>query len=158
MPEPRGDTSHPVQFVPTHAQWRYLRAYLEPTSTGVIRHVAAKANVNWRTVYDWLADDRFRDWFTTETRRLFLHRLPKIWDKCAELAEQGSPEHIKLIGMRTGELIHAGTFDQRVPAAMGVFINVPRPEALTGNDAAPGLPAHLDTHDAELVTPDSDKS
>jgi hypothetical protein len=145
-----------LQFVPTPAQWRYLRAYLDPDSSGAIKHCAARANVNWRTVYDWLADDRFREWFTDETRRVFSHRLPAMWAKCMDLACSGSPDHIRLIALRTGELLNAGSPDQRSPAHTAVFINVPRPQQLdTAQPAAlpeASLPTAIDT---ELVTPET---
>lgn len=147
----------PLTFVPTAAQWRYLRAYLEPNGAPTIRGCAARANVNWRTVYDWLADERFRDWFTAETRRVFTHQLPAMWSKCMELACAGSPEHIKLIALRTGELIGPGTNDHARPSTTAVFINVPRPRALDPEDRA-ALPEaqHTTTIDTQVVTPHAD--
>ena len=146
----------PLTFIPTPAQWRYLRAYLDPNNSGAIKHCAQRANVNWRTVYDWLADERFRQWFTEETRRVFTHRLPAMWSKCLDLAAEGSPEHIRLIAMRTGELIQPGSHDQRQLPATAVFINVPRPPQLA--ERAPGALlevgelAERGAVDAQLVT------
>jgi hypothetical protein len=57
---------------------------------------------------------------------MFMHRLPAMWQKCLELATQGSPEHIKLIALRTGEL-HQDAANGRGPGIARVFINVPRP-------------------------------
>jgi len=137
----RREQNIPITFVPTQAQWRYLRAYLDPHNVGSIRDCARRASVNRRTVYDWLEDERFCSWFHEQTRRQFLHQLPAMWAKCIELACQGSPEHIKLIAMRTGELSGPGTHDHnRVPppaAATAVFINVPRPQLLQDDPGTP---------------------
>ena len=137
----RREQNIPITFIPTQAQWRYLRAYLDPSKTGAsITDCARRANVNRRTVYDWLEDERFCSWFHEHTRRLFTHCLPAMWQKCIELACQGSPEHIKLIALRTGELSGPGTNDHGrsgPPTAAAVFINIPRPELPQGNPGGP---------------------
>jgi hypothetical protein len=92
-------------------------------------------------VYRWMDDPQFCAWFTDQCERLFRHHVPAMWQKCLELAIAGSPEHIKLIAMRTGEL---RTETQGVGAAQAgitqVFVNVPRPPRERDDDIEIGSP------------------
>lgn len=130
---PRGDTSHPIEFVPTPAQWRYLREYLAADGPSSIKEIAARASVNWRTIYDWKADDRFVAWFNDECRRHFLHLTPLVHRVLAKYALAGSPEHIKLYMQWAG--IRAGSDDQPSRPSTAVFINVPRPKPIEAVEA-----------------------
>jgi hypothetical protein len=94
----------PRAFIPNQQQLRYLRAYLDPATPANIKAVAETAKVNRRNIYRWLDDPAFCAWFAEQCERLFRHHVPAMWQKCLELAMAGSPEHIKLIAMRTGEL------------------------------------------------------
>lgn len=115
-------------FVPTPAQLRYLATWLDPAGPDTITQLAAAARVNRRTVYDWLEDPRFCLWFTTHVERVFLADRLRMWKRCLELAIKGSPDHIKLVAQRAGELRpeFPGNNSDRT-GGMQVFINVPRP-------------------------------
>jgi hypothetical protein len=115
-------------FVPTQQQLRYLRSYLNPAVPGNIKAVAEDAGVNRRNVYRWLDDPAFCAWFAEQCNRVFMHRVPAMWQKCIELATAGSPEHIKLVAARTGELRQAAD-NGRGNGIQQVFINVPRPDS-----------------------------
>jgi hypothetical protein len=124
-----GDQVAPVAqrlFVPSQQQLRYLRAYLDPATPANIKAVAAAAHVNRRNIYRWFDDAEFCAWFKEQCERLLQHRIPRMWMRCIELAEQGSPEHIKLVAMKTGELRQDAP-NGRGPGMAAVFINVPRP-------------------------------
>jgi len=120
----------PALFIPTQQQIRYLRAYLDPNTQANITSIAEIARVNRRTVYKWLEQPAFCIWFKEQCESLFRHRVPKMWAKCLELAEAGSPDHIKLIAQRGGELqIEAqGTGRDGRAGITQVFLNVPRPQ------------------------------
>jgi len=113
-------------FVPNQQQLRYLRAYLDPSTPANIKAVAEAARVNRRNIYRWLDDPNFCEWFAAQCQRVFMHRVPAMWQKCIELASAGSPEHIKLVALRTGEL-RPGAENGRGAGISQVFINVPRP-------------------------------
>jgi hypothetical protein len=138
----RGDTSHPAEFIPTQAQWRYLREFLVHDGPNNLRAIAQRANVNVRTVYDWRRDERFVQWFNDECAREFSHGLRLVQRTLWRLAIAGSPEHIKL-AMQWAGISNAGTHDPaRSTTYSGVFINVPRPD-----------PAQLAALDAQLALP-----
>jgi hypothetical protein len=112
--------------VPNQQQLRYLRAYLDPSTPANIKAVAEAAAVNRRNIYRWLDEPQFCGWFAEQCQRVFMHRLPAMWQKCLELATEGSPEHIKLIALRTGELRQDAP-NGRGTGIQSVFINVPAP-------------------------------
>jgi hypothetical protein len=112
-------------FIPNQQRLRYLRAYLDPATPCNIKAVAEAARVNRRTVYKWLDDPQFCTWFADQCNSLFRHRTHAMWQKCLDLALQSSPEHIKLIAMRTGE-VREGAANGRGDGISAVFINVPR--------------------------------
>ena len=119
----------PVVFLPTKAQWRFLNVFLAPDGPDSIAKCAAKACVNRRTVYDWQQDPRFKEWFHDQCEKQAKTERELMWRNARKLAIAGSPEHIKLVAQKAGELIHAGANDRRPIGPLGVFINVPRPDA-----------------------------
>jgi hypothetical protein len=122
---------HPP-FRPNAQQIRYLEKFMDPElKPWNIKTVAAAARVHRRQVYRWMENPQFCAWFKEETDRVFRHALPKMWARCMELAIQGSPEHIKLIGLRTGELrAEAQSVNGERASITNVFVNVPRPHQL----------------------------
>jgi hypothetical protein len=122
-PEVGLDEARP--FLPNPGQIRYAKAYLDPANPGNIKAIAAAAGVHRRSVYTWMQDPEFCLWLKEQAERVITHHLPIMWQRCLELAIQGSPEHIKLIALRSGEL------RQDAPNGRGpgvqVFLNVPRP-------------------------------
>ena len=118
----------PVVFIPTKAQWRFLNVFLAPDGPDSIRKCAERACVNRRTVYDWQQDDRFKQWFHDQCEKQAKTERELMWRNARKLAIAGSPEHIKLVAQKAGELIPAGANDRRPIGPLGVFINVPRPD------------------------------
>jgi hypothetical protein len=144
----------PVTFIPTPAQWRFLQAFLTPDGPNTIKGCAQHANVNRRTVYDWFEDERFRLWFYGECDKQAKTERELMWRNARKLAIAGSPEHIKLVAMKSGEILGPGTNDHMHPPTTAVFINVPRPPL--DSTPTPALPEaqQLDSPiDTELVTP-----
>lgn len=131
-------------FVPNRQQQRFLNTWLEPDSPDTIKGLAERSGVPRRTIYNWLDDDEFRQWFSEQAERFFGFNRLRMWQKCQELAIRGSPEHIRLCAQRVGELRTEG---QGVPTGAGVnnvFINVPRPEfAPPSNIVVDATPAIL---------------
>lgn len=113
-------------FAPHPQHWSYLRAFLDPAIPHNIKAICQAARINRRNVYRWLQDPAFCRWFSEQCDSLFRHRLHGMWQKCLDLAIQGSPEHIKLIAMKAGDLLQEAP-NGRGPGLAQVFINVPRP-------------------------------
>jgi hypothetical protein len=155
----------PIHFIPTKAQWRFLDVFTSPDGPNTIKGCAERAAVNRRTVYDWFEDQRFCAWFYGHCDRRGKPERELMWRNTRKLAAAGSPEHIKLVAMKAGELIGTGTNDRMLqPASLGVFINVPRPpaELPAGTDHQQGEVIAADvldesnSHAAALVTPHSE--
>jgi Helix-turn-helix of insertion element transposase len=137
-------------FLPSLAQQRYLAAWLDPNSPHSILGLAKLVKVNRRTVYDWLDDQRFCTWFAAAAERFFQANKHTMWKKCLELAIEGSPDHIKLIAQRSGELrpdVQSVNGDR--PGALQIFLNVPRPNQL---QPAPPEPDTIDLQPLVLPT------
>ena len=143
-------------FIPTKQQMRFVHVFLSPDGPDTITGCAKLASVNRRTVYDWLEDRQFRQWFHEQCNRQGAAERELMWRNARKLAIAGSPEHIKLVAMKAGELIQPGTNDHaRFPGSPAVFINVPRPRLLDPGTPDPPEPAgarELVAVDAQVVT------
>lgn len=145
----RREQNIPVTFLPTKAQWRFLNVFLAPDGPVTISGCARTASINRRTVYDWFEDERFRLWFYSECDKQAKTERELMWRNARRLAIAGSPEHIKLVAAKAGELIGAGSNDHMRAGPTAVFINVPRPKAVEA-DAVEQLQAA--PVDAAVVT------
>jgi len=133
-------------FVPTKQQLQFLQVFLSPDGPNTITKCANIACVARRTVYHWFQNEDFRQWFHAECSRQSATERELMWRNARRLAIAGSPEHIKLVAMKAGELIHAGSNDPQFRPNTAVFINVPRPEL------APADVEQLPAGDLDQVT------
>lgn len=127
-PQLQQDTDRP--FIPNRQMLQFLNVFLSPDGPNTIRGCAERASVPRRTVYNWFESDAFRAWFHDQCSRCGATERELMWRNARRLAIAGSPEHIKLVAMKAGELIHPGANEHMRPAPTAVFINVPRPPSL----------------------------
>lgn len=123
LPERR---SRPAQapFRPSRPQQAYLEAWLDPQAPKTISGIATHIAVPRRTVHHWLANDDFVAWFNAEIQQHTEHRWAPVLLKVAQLALQGSIDHVRLLAQIRGAIRL-----RENPAADGltVVVGVPRP-------------------------------
>lgn len=134
-------TLHERGFQPSPQQLRYLVCAADANNHG-FEAIAKAARINRVTAWRWRQDTAFTEWFQREVLRAFGMKYALALDKAADLAMAGSPEHLKLLMVKMGDLRH-GNDDGHSSGGqqIAVHINVPRPEL-----AARELP-RLDTID-----------
>lgn len=143
-----------AEFIPTAQQMRYLAACLDPR-LATLDAMATAARINRVTIWRWRQDARFVDWLTQQIARGFGLKYHLALDRALDLAIQGSPEHLKLLMGKFGDLRHAGDDDSRNgPQQVAIHINVPRP-AQSGINSAGAEPMTFDITPRPMLPPTS---
>lgn len=137
---------------------RFLAAALDLDTPNTLTAQAKAAQVNRRTLYDWFERPEFMAWFNQERERLLRRYYDRALLRAGQLAEQGSPDHLKLLMAKFGDLRHGsygdGDTDHGRPQT-AVYINVPRPEQPARVDVA--APMTIDITPRPMLPPTSDQ-
>jgi hypothetical protein len=88
----------------------------------------AAAGLSRQAFYKWLQVPQFNAWLSTQRHLAWQQELPDIKQRCADLAKQGSPDHIRICLELAGELGRPGAHGVGTPPSgiTQVFVNVPR--------------------------------
>jgi hypothetical protein len=145
--------SDPDAFVPSTRMQRYLAACLDP-SLLTLEAIASAARINRVTVWKWKQDPAFVDWMTNQIQRTYGLKYSIALDRALNLAMQGSPEHLKLLMAKFGDLRsleHDGSSNQRQQIA--VHINVPRPQLEAPRREPDDVPLTIDVTPRPMSPP-----
>jgi hypothetical protein len=119
----------PQVFAPSALQVRYRQARAEALCAGrTFTDAALAAHIGCRaaTVSTWKRDAAFRDWLDADAREAVAHLWHPILLRAAQLAAEGSVEHMKFIAPFMADRSDG---QERGCAAVGVLVVKPRPTA-----------------------------
>jgi len=121
------DRKKPQRFNPTPLQVRYRMARMDALSTGhgvTDAPIAAILNCRAATISTWKRNPDFVSWLAAEERRVLDHLWGVILLRAAQLALQGSVEHLRLLAQTRGELTKGGQ-PPVARAEVSVVVEVP---------------------------------
>ena len=113
-------------FRPSRQQQAYLECWLDPEAPKTIVGIATHIRVARRSIYNWFERPEFVRWFNSQVQHHTDHLWTPMLHRIAELALQGSIEHLKLfMQIRSAMRSEIERHDGR---SFVVMVGVPRPQ------------------------------
>lgn len=116
---------------------RYVAACADPMLR-TLEAIAKAAHVNRTTAWRWHQQPDFTAWVQDQLQKTFGLKYTIALHRALDLAIQGSPEHMKLLMLKFGDLKASAEYDGRSnhQQHIAVMINVPRPDQLQAHTLA----------------------
>jgi hypothetical protein len=120
----------PQAYEPTPLQVRYRQTRAEAIACGqpfTDAALAATLACRAATISTWRRDPAFLEWLDADARAAVEHLWQPILLRAAQLALQGSVEHMRFLAQVRGEFRRDGDAVRDAQTPVSIIIGVPRP-------------------------------